>query len=366
VTYEFFFAESQHASSYKAACTSALEKHTSTKFDLALIQIEESFHDLSIPVNPYFITKESFLTHQIPVQEFEIETAQRADKGLAICLNNMALATYAKLNGIPWLLKSNPTIAHELVIGLGSAQISDSRLGDKERFVGITTVFSGDGNYHLSSASKAVPFENYTAAFKEALRATVQKVRTDMNWRAKDHIRLIFHAAFKRFSDFDTRIVQEVVDDLVAEYEVEYAFVELSENHPYVIFDDQSQGKKDFETKALKGVYAPERSKILQLSNHDSLLTLTGPSEVKRPQDGLPSPLLLSLHRSSTFLDMTYITRQVFAFSCHSWRTFLPASLPVTIQYSDLIARALGSLSQLDRWNPDVMIGKIGKTRWFL
>ena len=118
---------------------------------LALVQIEESFHQLSVNRNPYFITKESFLTDQIPVEEFEIETAQKPDHELEYSLNNMALASYAKLNGIPWYLKANPTIAHELVIGLGSANIAEGRLGHRERYVGITTVFSGDGNYHLTN-----------------------------------------------------------------------------------------------------------------------------------------------------------------------------------------------------------------------
>ena len=63
---------------------------------------------------------------------------------------------------------------------------------------------------------------------------------------------------------------------------------------------------------------------------------------------------------------MTYLTRQVFAFASHSWRTFLPSSVPVTIQYSNLIANSLGHLSLMDRWNPEVMLGRIGKTRWFL
>jgi hypothetical protein len=63
---------------------------------------------------------------------------------------------------------------------------------------------------------------------------------------------------------------------------------------------------------------------------------------------------------------MTYLTRQVFTFASHSWRAFLSGSVPVTIQYSNLIATALGHLSLLDRWNPEVMLGRIGKTRWFL
>jgi hypothetical protein len=63
---------------------------------------------------------------------------------------------------------------------------------------------------------------------------------------------------------------------------------------------------------------------------------------------------------------MRYLAEQAYAFACHSWRTFLPGSLPVTIQYSNLIANSLGKLSGLDRWNPDVMLDRIGKTMWFL
>ncbi|MGD1102484.1 MAG: Piwi domain-containing protein [Terriglobia bacterium] len=366
VTHEFFVAEDRLPRSYKEACRQALEKHgEGTKWDLALVQIEENFHQLPVGQNPYFIAKESFLAHQIPVQEFEIETAQKPDRELQYSLNNMALATYAKLNGIPWLLKANPTIAHELVIGLGSASIAEGRLGNRERYVGITTVFSGDGNYHLTNVSRAVTIDNYEVAFLDALRKAVSKVQQDMNWQAKDHVRLVFHASFKRFNQNEVNAVKMLMEDL-GDYEVEYAFLQLSEKHPYLLFDKSQNGVVDFETKRSKGVYAPRRSSTLQLSNRDVLLWLTGPSEVKRPEDGMPSPLLLTLHKNSSFTDMTYLTRQVFAFACHSWRTFLPGSVPVTIQYSDLIARTLGHLSLFDKWDPDVMLGRIGKTRWFL
>jgi hypothetical protein len=116
----------------------------------------------------------------------------------------------------------------------------------------------------------------------------------------------------------------------------------------------------------MKGQYAPQRGRYLQVGNRDVLLSLTGPREVKRPEDGTPRPLLLNLHPDSSFTDMSYLSEQVYAFACHSWRTFLPISLPVTIQYSNGIADSLGKLSRLDWWNPDVMLGQIGKTTWFL
>jgi len=366
IHYEFFLAEGSSVDSYRKACQRALEKlGAGQKWDLAIVQIEEPFHQLTARCNPYFACKVSFHTHQIPVQEFEIETTRRPDKELIYVLNNMGLATYAKLNGIPWLLKANPTIAHELVIGLGSANVGQGRLGQQEMSVCITTVFSGDGNYHLSNLSKAVSMDEYETALLGSLRAAILKVRTDMNWQPKDHVRLVFHATFKRFSREEVQSIKGLLSEL-GDYDVEYAFVQLSEQHPYILFDKEQGGAFDYETKRTKGIYAPERGRYLELGNREVLLSLTGPREVKRPEDGTPRPLFLSLHRDSTFADMTYLTRQVFTFACHSWRTFLPASIPVTIQYSNLIANALGHLSLMDRWNPEVMLGRIGTTRWFL
>jgi hypothetical protein len=366
VQYDFFLAANGSVEAYKKACQQAVEAHgNGQKLDLALVQIEEPFHDLAPRANPYFACKVSFHTHQIPVQEFEIETTRRPDSQLIYVLNNMALATYAKLNGIPWLLKANPTIAHELVIGLGSADIGESRLGERERFVGITTVFSGDGNYYLSNLSKAVSMDDYRTALLESLRATILKVRSEMNWQCKDSVRLVFHATFKKFSGDEVQSIKDLVSGL-GDYDVEYAFLQMNEEHPYMLFDKSQNGVPDFESNGTKGSYAPARGQYLELGNREVLLSLTGPREVKRPEDGTPRPLLLNLHRDSTFTDMTYLTRQVFAFASHSWRTFLPSSVPVTIQYSNLIAGALGHLALMERWNPEVMLGRIGKTRWFL
>jgi len=40
--------------------------------------------------------------------------------------------------------------------------------------------------------------------------------------------------------------------------------------------------------------------------------------------------------------------------------------MPVTIMYSELIAKMLGQLGTVSRWNPNAMLGRIGETRWFL
>jgi hypothetical protein len=364
VSTHFFSAESDAAEGYRDAFTAAVAQSTAEGFrwDLALIQIEESFRSLPVTANPYFIGKAFFLTQQVPVQDFRIETASTEDDQLQYSLNNMALATYAKMGGIPWLLKASPTVAHELVFGLGSAQFKTSRFGSGRRMVGITTVFSSDGNYRVSSLSRVADIDGYADALLTSLRATVSRIKTDMNWQPRDHVRLIFHA-FKPFKNIEAQAIKKLMAEL-GDFDIEYAFLHVVQDQPLILFDQTQQGAGKGARK--KGVYAPVRGSFMHLSPSETLLALVGPNEVRRPEHGMPSPLLLRLHDDSTFTDMTYLTRQLFQFSCHSWRSFFPGELPVTIKYSDLIAGLLGNLSGIPTWNPDAMLGRLANTRWFL
>src|SRR6185369_7318361 len=97
-------------------------------------------------------------------------------------------------------LKADPTIAHEFVVGLGSSYVVGQDEGSKERVVGITTVFSGDGNYFLSNLSRAVPITEFRDALLEALRASFDQARSKLNWQRGELIRLVFHS-FKPMKD---------------------------------------------------------------------------------------------------------------------------------------------------------------------
>src|SRR5439155_18945750 len=99
---------------------------------------------------------------------------------------------------------------------------------------------------------------------------------------------------------------------------------------------------------------------------HEMLVSVTGPRELKVPTQGAPQPLLLKLHRESTFTDLDYLAGQVFRFSAMSWRRPYPYSKPVTILYSNLIAGLLGQLRQVTNWNSDIISTKLRWSRWFL
>ena len=255
------------------------------------------------------------------------------------------------------------TVAHELVIGLGSHTVSGSRIGSHKRFVGITTVFSSDGSYLLSDKTAVVPFEKYSDALYDTLKRAITQVGKQDNWRSTDKVRLVFHM-FKPPKDTEADAIKRTVDDLGLE-NVTFAFVHIAPGNPYIIFDNAQPGLGYRDPK--KGVLGPSRGLHIKLGDYETLVVFSGASELKQASDGMPRPCLLKLHRHSTFKDMTYLSRQAFEFSGHSWRMLAPEPFPITIRYSDLIAERLAGLANVPNWDAEaVRFGQIGRTLWFL
>jgi hypothetical protein len=357
---EVFTTAADSVDAYKSAIESAIRKKADDggRWDLALVQIREYFKKLKVTENPYYLGKSLFFLHQVPVQDFTIELLNQSDYSLGYSLNNMGLACYAKMGGVPWLLKSSPTLSHELVIGIGSANIGQKSGAANQRIMGITTVFSGDGSYIVSNTSKAALPEAYCEALTTVLGETIEKIQKRMNWQKGDTIRLIFHAQVKKFNKEEIDAVRAVIGKY-REYQVEYAFLKISENHGLHMFDSATAGEQ-------KGRLAPLRGKTFMLSKHEMLIYLIGQRELRQSTDGHPRGVIVEIHKDSTFKDIKYLSTQLYSFASHSWRSYFPNPMPVTISYSDLIARNLGWLNQLPGWNDSIMIGKIGQSQWFL
>lgn len=357
---EVFTTSTDDVKGYRAAIETAIRKKAEDgeRWDLALVQVRQYFKQLKVTDNPYYTGKGLFFLHHIPVQDFTLELLDQDDYNLGFSLNNMGLACYAKMSGVPWLLKSSRTLSFELVVGIGSANVGDDTVQAQQRVMGITTVFSGDGSYIVSSTSKAVAPDEYSEALTTVLTETMEKIQKRMNWQRGDTIRLIFHASVKKFNKDEIAAVQAVVEKY-REYQIEYAFLKISEDHGLHMFDSASSNEQ-------KGRLAPPRGKALKLSNHEMLVYLIGQRELHQETDGHPRGLILDVHKDSTFKDIRYLSNQVYSFAAHSWRSYFPNPMPVTITYSDLIAKNLGWLNQLPGWTDSIMIGKLGQSQWFL
>ena len=134
--------------------------------------------------SPYLVCQGVFMGQGVPVQNIQIETV-RGD-GLAYPLDSIALASYAKLGGTPYVIAAAAAMTQELVIGIGSAHVRQARLTDPERVVGITTVFSADGSYMLSNRSREADYADYPAELLRSLESCIGHVKERNGWQPED------------------------------------------------------------------------------------------------------------------------------------------------------------------------------------
>jgi hypothetical protein len=356
---EFFEASYDSASAYAEAARSALMAAGTREepWDLALLQVRRAWKDRPVHNSPYWSAKAAFLRRDVPVQALSIEMIALNDFEYACALANASLATYAKLGGTPWLPRARPSTDHELVFGLGSHLHKEGRRGSGERVVGITTVFSSQGNYLLDARTAAVPFNRYPETLRTTLVTAIERVRKDEAWRVGDTVRLVFHA-FTQLQQETANAVIEAVANMGLSG-VKFAFLHVVEDRPFTLFDRSSPDGK--------GAYVPERGQAIELNEHEWLLTVTGREQIKAGFQGIPDPLLLRLHDKSTLRDMRTSTRQVSDFASHSWRTYDRARLPITLLYADEIAKQLTGLEHTPGWDPDTpVVGSIMRRPWFL
>jgi hypothetical protein len=353
------------AKAYRVSIERLLQNDS--QFHAAFVFLQDEHAELKGLLSPYIQTKSVLLTLGIASQEVRMRTVSQPASSLAHTLRNMAVSMYAKMNGTPWTVHQDQKIADELVIGMGFAELSGSRVDERQRHVGITTVFTGDGTYVLGNVSRECPYAEYPEVVRESIIDVLREVKKRNNWQQGDTVRIIFHAhrPLKRVDV--AKIVFECAQEVGSGQNVQLAFVTVTHDHNFVLIDRASQGvpvKRDSAER--KGVYAPDRGAIVRLGRHTRLLAVNSGKLIKRQLTPLPTPLLVSVHRDSTFTDVDYLSEQVLKFTCLSWRSVLPGSSPVTISYSELIAGLLARLKEVPDWSPVALTVKLKYSRWFL
>jgi len=367
---EPFAARSASPDAYADACRAVLDAGADSgkPWDMVFIQTEERFKRRQAQANPYLIAKSILLSERIPTQAFTKEVTEKKGYWLSLVLNNMSLQVYAKLGGIPWSLPIGDSPTNELVIGMRSYEAIESRFGGRSRYMGMTTVFTGEGQYLVEGRTRVVSFKDYTDALLTSTKAAIKQAESILNavhrhqrWQPDAPLRLVFHVQ-KRLKYTEIDAVRQLVKDRPT---ATFAFLELSEEHPYSLLDLSEPGIQ-LKRGGVKGKMAPPVGLLATLDDHEALLALRGANKVKRSTDGLPRPLKLRLHPHSTLTDLGHLAEQVFAFSQHSWRSFDPIPVPITLSYSGRIAKMLTMMREVDEWDESRAIGMLSRQRWFL
>lgn len=358
VDFEIKEVEAVSPSSLKKAIDESISNNKGNLFDLGIIEGSEYSKQLQVNENPYYHGKLHLLNLGIPTQAIKDNTFRLNDYQLGFILGPLSLQIYAKLGGIPWLLPSAKNVDREIVIGVGSTLIRKNMFADAEqsRIVGITTLFSGDGRYLLGKQLKDVEYSSYFFELLSSLKNSIDSLSKEYGWNEKENVRIVFHI-FKPIKNIEADVIKELIG-AYPQYNINYAFVNISEKHPFVLLNELISDKKNIYDIPFRGVN-------FLIDDYNCLLQLRGKNELKTTKQKFSNPVLLKIHKESTFTDIHYIAQQILNFSYMSWRSFNPTHQPVTIFYSELIAKLNSKLKEIG-FSSSIIDHHFREKKWFL
>ena len=149
------------------------------------------------------------------------------------------------------------------------------------------------------------------------LQSSVNYVSIQQGWQRNDQVRLIFHTS-KPLKNLEIETVKRFMRENLPQYQADFAFLKIGQDHRWTIYDPKSKGFTNLKGQ-IRGEQVPKRGTTIILDNQRALLSMTGPEELKLPEQGCPAPVQLSLNGASEFQDLEYLSEQVFNFSYMSW-----------------------------------------------
>jgi hypothetical protein len=294
----------------------------------------------------YRTVKQVLLGNGIPNQVATIRKLRDAQQAPWV-LENVALACYAKIGGTPWVIASKDN-RRELVIGISRAQDRT-----KQIVVGFVTLFTQDGDFLLLHSLAPVlkwEREKYVSGLAKLIAVAYDEY---CEIQGKPDA-IILHLCKRPGRFREVEAIEQALRQINAS--VPYALIHLNDDSSYRLFD-----------ASYAPYYIPQAGLKVDLSRHNALLLLDGRIGDKRYRRGAPRVLDISMDKRSTMPvdEFPRLVRQVYNFARVNWRGFNASAVPVTLNYSYLIARLIAEIGA-NTWNQVISEGRLRDKAWFL
>ncbi|MFN8385862.1 MAG: Piwi domain-containing protein [Anaerolineales bacterium] len=272
----------------------------------------------------YYKIKEILLQRQITSQVILKEKIN--NPSFNYFLPNIAIALLAKLGGIPWRLYR--PIRNDLIIGVGA----DRSQTVKERYIGNAFCFQNDGNFKGFNAFE----KSDTLALANSIRDAIEQYINEN----KGPERLVIHY-YKKMSRKEEQPISDVLRRL--NLSLPYVIVTINDSEDYVLFDYPFDGKM------------PQSGTFLQIKENEFLLcnNTRYSRNTGTRIEGFPLPIKIKLRASNdekiTNINVvTELIDQVYQFSRMYWKSVRQRNMPVTIEYSEMVAKMIAHFDNKD------------------
>lgn len=302
----------------------------------------------------YYNLKQLLLQYKISSQVIHKENITK--DSFQHSIRNIAVASLAKLGGIPWRLDRE--INNELIVGIGA--FKSNKYGTK--YLGSTFCFSNDGHFE---GFDVLPADNHIL-LAGAIRDAVEKYKEEHEKTE----RLIIHF-YKRMSNKEIAPIIRKLKSIDKDIPIVIISVNKTESSDIVLFDNDYEHKMPYS-----GSYIPiGRDSYILCNNTRYRPTLNGEHTQKEREaekallakqiKSFPLPIKLHLQSTDKSIikdpdEVKKLIDQVYQFSRMYWKSISQQRLPVTTKYPELVAEIF----------PHFKGGKMpqfGKTNlWFL
>nr|BFD61611.1 hypothetical protein BdHM001_02920 [Bdellovibrio sp. HM001] len=253
-------------------------------------------------------------------------------------LPNISIAILAKIGGIPWRLKA--PAKDDLVIGFGAFK------GKDRRYLGTTFCFRNDGTFVGFDSAHEPDVEHLGTFFEQAIKNYLDNF---------DSVKRVVIHFYKKINDREERALNQTLERL--NIKVPYIVVNVvdGDNHDIIFFDQDYAGKMP-----TSGVCVKLDNRTFLLANNTRYKNNSAGNI-----DDYPFPVKITFSAKDLNLvesDIREVIDQIYQFSRMYWVSVKQKGKPVTVIYSEKIARMNSFMETLAVPNTEVA----KKSLWFL
>ncbi|HXI00157.1 MAG TPA: Piwi domain-containing protein [Sphingobacteriaceae bacterium] len=279
-----------------------------------------------IASNHYYFMKYNFIKNNLPLQVVNYRKLSEKNS-LKWSTSNVALAMFAKMGGIPWVVK--PSNINCLILGVGSSHKRNEETGEITKYFAYTVCLDSSGLY---KTLEVLADETSETNYLQKLKSNLIKLLKD--GRMSDYKTCVLHLPFKIKQNEITAISEAIkqVDD------IEFVAIKVNLDNKYFGY-------------SFHNTFVPYESSFVKLSRSEYLVWFEGLLYGKEVVDKrLANPVhiqFLNLGNQKGFDERKYL-QDVLNLSGANWRGFNAKSIPISIYYSQIIAKYSEAFEKID------------------
>ncbi|GAP69493.1 protein containing Piwi domain [Bacteroidales bacterium 6E] len=274
----------------------------------------------------YYFLKYNFIKNNLALQVVNYRKLGTKNS-LKWATSNVALAMFAKMGGIPWVVK--PSNNNCLILGVGSSHKFDEDTGTISKYFAYTVCLDSSGLY---KTLEVLADETTESHYLEKLKINLIKILSD--GRMGSYKTCVLHLPFK-IKQSEIKAISEAIKQI---NDIDFVAIKVNLDNKYFGY-------------SFHNTLVPYESSFVKLSKNEYLVWFEGLLYGKEIVDKrLANPVhieFLNIGNQRIFDERKYL-QDVLNLSGANWRGFNAKSIPISIYYSQIIARYTEAFEKID------------------